>query len=102
MKRTTIYLEPELEVRLKMEALRRKQPMAEFVREAVEAYLAAGPVSGPPGAGAFASGLTDTASDVDAALAVTDFAGAVDRGRRGKPPARRAAAPGRKTARRSS
>jgi hypothetical protein len=101
MKRTTIYLEPELEVRLKMEALRRNQPMAEFVREAVEAYLAAGPVSGPPGAGAFASGLTDTASDVDAALAATDFAGAGDRGTRVKRPAGRAA-PGRKTARRSS
>jgi predicted nucleic acid-binding protein len=34
MKRTTIYFEPELEARLKAETLRRKQPMAEIVREA--------------------------------------------------------------------
>ena len=56
MKRTTIYLDPSLEMRLKMEGLRRKQPMAELVREAVEVYLAGGSAAGPPGAGAFASG----------------------------------------------
>ena len=75
MKRTTIYLEPELEVRLKMEGLRRKQPMAEIVREAVEAYLAREPTTGPPGAGAFASGRTDTADRVEAVLAETGFGG---------------------------
>jgi hypothetical protein len=73
MKRTTIYLEPDLELRLKMEGLRRKQPMAELVREAVEVYLAAGPAPGPPGAGAFSSGRRDTADDVDAALKATGF-----------------------------
>jgi hypothetical protein len=73
MKRTTIYLDPSLEVRLKMEGLRRKQPMAELVREAVEVYLAGGTSSGPPGAGAFASGRDDTASDPDAALVDTGF-----------------------------
>ena len=87
MKRTTIYLDPSLEVRLKMEGLRRNQPMAELVREAVEVYLAGGSVAGPPGAGAFASGRDDTASDVDAALARTGFGG--------KAPSRRAKA-GRK------
>jgi hypothetical protein len=56
MKRTTIYLDSALELRLKMEGRRRKQPMAEIVREAVEAYLDGGPTEGPPGAGAFASG----------------------------------------------
>ena len=76
MKRTTIYLEPALEVRLKMEGLRRKQPMAELVREAVEAYLTSEPTEGPPGAGAFASGRTDTAERAEAVLADTGFGGA--------------------------
>ena len=83
MKRTTIYLDPALEVRLKMEGLRRKQPMAELVREAVEVYLAGGASAGPPGAGAFASGRDDTASDVDAALAKTRFGGAPSRRAKG-------------------
>jgi len=78
MKRTTIYLDAALEMRLKMEGLRRKQPMAELVREAVEVYLAGGAAAGPPGAGAFASGRKDTASDPDAALADTGFGGAGD------------------------
>ena len=73
MKRTTIYLAPELEVRLKMEGLRRKQPMAELVREAVEAYLTGEPVAGPPGAGAFASGRRDTADRAEDLLAETGF-----------------------------
>jgi hypothetical protein len=76
MKRTTIYLEPELEVRLKMEGLRRKQPMAELVREAVEAYLTSEPTKGPPGAGAFSSGRSDTADNAEAVLADTGFGGA--------------------------
>lgn len=79
MKRTTIYLDPSLEMRLKMEGLRRNQPMAELVREAVEVYLAGGSAAGPPGAGAFASGRKDTASDPDAALAETGFARASPR-----------------------
>ena len=43
MKRTTIYLEPELEVLLKLEVLRQKRPMAELVREALHAYVAREP-----------------------------------------------------------
>jgi hypothetical protein len=73
MKRTTIYLEPGLELRLKMEGLRRKQPMAELVREAVEAYLTVDPGDGPPGAGAFASGRRDTADRAEAVLTETGF-----------------------------
>jgi len=73
MKRTTIYLEPHLEVRLKTEAIQQKRPMAEIVREAVEAYLTREPLSGPPGAGAFASGRRDTADRVDAVLTKTGF-----------------------------
>lgn len=75
MKRTTIYFDGDLEVRVKAEAQRRKQPMAEFVREAVEAYLTREPAGGPPGAGAFSSNRSDTAGDVDAALKETGFAG---------------------------
>lgn len=73
MKRTTIYLEAELELRLKMEGIRRKQPMAELVREAVEAYLTVEPGQGPPGAGAFASGHHDTADRAESVLADTGF-----------------------------
>jgi len=73
MKRTTIYLDPGLELRLKAEGLRRKQPMAELVREAVEVYLTREPDGGPPGAGAFASGRRDTADRVDAVLTETGF-----------------------------
>lgn len=75
MKRTTIYLEPELEMRLKVEGLRRKQPMAALVREAVEAYLGGEPATGPPGAGAFASGRHDTAARAEKVLASSGFGG---------------------------
>jgi hypothetical protein len=73
MKRTTIYFDGDLELRLKMEVQRRRRPMAELVREAVEAYLTKDPAPGPPGAGEFASGRADTANDVDAALRRTRF-----------------------------
>jgi hypothetical protein len=75
MKRTTIYLDGDLELRIKTEVQRRKQPMAEFVREAVEAYLMLQPALDPPGVGAFSSGQSGTAADVDAALAETGFGG---------------------------
>jgi hypothetical protein len=73
MRRTTIYLEPELEVLLKLEMLRQKRPMAELVREAVHAYVTRTPRQAPPGAGAFASGLADTADRVDEILGTTGF-----------------------------
>jgi hypothetical protein len=73
MKRTTIYLAPDLEVRLKTEVQRRRRPMAEIVREAVEVYLAGGAAPGPPGAGAFASGRGDTADRADEILHETGF-----------------------------
>jgi hypothetical protein len=73
MKRTTIYLEPELEVLLKLEMLRQGRPMAEIVREAVQAYVTREAREAPPGAGEFASGRSDTASNVDRALEETGF-----------------------------
>ena len=48
MKRTTIYLDPELEVLLRLEMLRQKRPMAELVREAVEAYVTRERRKAPP------------------------------------------------------
>jgi hypothetical protein len=73
MKRTTIYLAPELEVLLKSEMLRQNRSMAEIVREAVEAYVTREPRHPPPGAGAFASGHLDTAGRTDAVLEETGF-----------------------------
>lgn len=76
MRRTTIYLEPELEVLLRLEMLRQKRPMAELIREAVHAYVTREPRKAPPGAGAFASGRSSTADRVDEVLAETGFGGA--------------------------
>ncbi len=73
MRRTTIYLEPELEVQLKLEMLRRKKPMAAIVREALTAYVTRAPRRAPPGAGAFSSGHADTADRADEILAETGF-----------------------------
>ena len=73
MKRTTIYLEPDLEVLLEKEMRRRGQPMAALVREALRAYLVSADEPGPPGAGAFDSGHADTATDADAVLRETGF-----------------------------
>ena len=75
MKRTTIYLAPELEVLLKIEMLRQGKPMAEIVREAVHAYVTREPQKAPPGAGAYASGRSDTAERLDDALRETGFGG---------------------------
>jgi hypothetical protein len=73
MKRTTIYLDPDLEVLLKLEAMRRKQPMAELLREALRSYLSGVPRKLPPGMGAFDSGHTDTASRVKEVLGELGF-----------------------------
>ena len=81
MKRTTIYLEPELEAQLKAETLRRGQPMAELVREAVRDFLTRSKPSAPPGAGAFASGRADTAERAEEILAETGFGAASRAGR---------------------
>ena len=71
MKRTTIYLDADLEAQLKMETLRRKRPMAELIREAVQEYLVRGKPAPPPGAGSgppardLAAGRTRRRFDVD-------------------------------------
>jgi len=73
VKRTTIYLDADLELALERETRRTGQPMAVVIREAVRQYLGREPKPGPPGAGAFDSGRTGTAADVDAALRDTGF-----------------------------
>jgi hypothetical protein len=73
MKRTTIYLEPELEVLLKLEVLRQKRSMAEIVREAVHAYVTRAPRRAPPGAGEFSSGRADTAERAEDVLKQSGF-----------------------------
>lgn len=74
MKRTTIYLEEELETRLKSESLSRGVPMAEFIRVAIGEKLDREETPRlHRHAGAFSSGRGDTASDVDAALEETEF-----------------------------
>ena len=73
MKRTTVYLEPELDARLKREARRQNRPVAELIREAAWRAVGDAPARQPPGAGAFASGRRDTASDTRAALARSGF-----------------------------
>ncbi len=74
MKRTTIYLEPELDARLKREARRQRRPVAELIREAAWRVVGDTPTRQPPGAGGFASGQRDTASDTRAALIKSKFA----------------------------
>ncbi|MGQ0629991.1 MAG: CopG family transcriptional regulator [Sporichthyaceae bacterium] len=73
MHRTTIYLEPDLELRLKAAARREGRPVAELIREAIRERLDRVPPSRSPHAGAFASGHRDTADNVDEILASTGF-----------------------------
>lgn len=73
VKRTTIYFDPELEALLKAETLRRNQPMAELVREAVREYIVHSRPGSPPGAGEFSSGHADTADRCEEILTETGF-----------------------------
>jgi hypothetical protein len=67
MKRTTIYLDAELEFRLKLEARRNKKSMAELIRETLHKTLPPRPRSKYDGA--FDSGHTDTAERAEEILA---------------------------------
>lgn len=73
MRRTTVYLEPELELRLKAEARRLDLPVAQLIREALREKLERAPRSRSVRAGAFSSGRTDTASTADEVLSDTGF-----------------------------
>ena len=68
MKRTTIYLDTDLEIRLKIESMRSGRAQAEVIREALEAYLRERRPGLPPGIGEFSSGHTDTAERAEELL----------------------------------
>ncbi len=74
MRRTTVYLEPDLEVMVKLEAMRSHRSIAEILREALRAYLSSRPPQVPPGAGGFDSGETDTADRAEEVLGELGFA----------------------------
>jgi hypothetical protein len=75
MRRTTIYLDAELDMQLRAESRRRNQPVAEIIRETLRARFNAGRDrrSRSPHAGRFSSGTSDTASRVDDVLTETGF-----------------------------
>ena len=68
MKRTTLYLDADTEALLKLESMRRQQPIAEIVREALQAYLRKEPRRRPPGRGEFRSGREDIAERAEELL----------------------------------
>ncbi|HVT43700.1 MAG TPA: CopG family transcriptional regulator [Thermoanaerobaculia bacterium] len=73
MKRTTIHLEADLEVLLKLEAKRQKVPMAEVIRAALRNHLSHGTRPLPPGVRGFESGQTDTAEKAEEILRGSRF-----------------------------
>jgi hypothetical protein len=73
MRRTTLYLDAELDLRLRQETRRQKRPMAELVRDAIRRYVGEAPARRPPGAGAFASKRKDTARRAEDVLRATGF-----------------------------
>jgi len=73
MKRTTIYLDADLELLLKLEAIRSGRPAAELIREAVRAYLHDRPAQAPPGGGEFRSGRRTTAERTEEVLKSSRF-----------------------------
>ena len=68
MKRITLYLDADTKALLKLESMRRQQPMAEIVREALHAYLRKKPRRRSPGRGEFRSGRKDIAERAEELL----------------------------------
>jgi hypothetical protein len=68
-----VYLEPETDVLLKGEAMRRKKPVAELIREALDAYVRRTGARLPPGIGDFHSGHRHTAERAEDLLEQTGF-----------------------------
>lgn len=95
MRRTTVYLETETDLFLKREAMRRKQPVAELIREALHGYAHRAGARLPPGIGAFDSGHADTAERAEEILQESGFGEESPRARRLKKRPRRTARPGR-------
>ncbi len=81
-----MYLKPETDVLLKLEAMRRKQPVAELIREALDNYVRRTRARLPPGIAGFDSGHRDTAERAEELLMQTGFG---EEGKRDRKPARR-------------
>ena len=73
MRRTTVYLDTETDLLLKREATRRKRPVAQLIREALDGYVHRTRNRLPPGIGAFDSGHKDTAERAEEILRETGF-----------------------------
>lgn len=73
MAQSSIPLEPDLEARLRLEAMRQKKPPEELLHEALRRYLRETKKNAPPGAGAFASGHSDTAERAEELLGDMGF-----------------------------
>jgi hypothetical protein len=73
MKRTTIYLDADTEVLLKLEAHRSGKAAAVVIREAVRSYLSDRTEKLPPGGGAFRSGRKNTADRAEEILRTSKF-----------------------------
>jgi hypothetical protein len=73
VKRTTIYLDSDLEIMLKLEAMRSGRSSVDVIREALRVYLDQRRPGLPQGIGEFDSGHTDTAERFDEILDKTGF-----------------------------
>lgn len=73
MKRTTVFLDEELELLIKLEALRQKKPMAEVIRATLRENLQPGLPPRSHHGGAFDSGYTDTAERAEELLGELGF-----------------------------
>jgi predicted transcriptional regulator len=95
MRRTTVYLDTETDLLLKRQAMRRKRPVAELIREALDGYVQKAEARLPPGIGAFDSGHTDTAERAEEILRESGFGEEESRPRQPRKPSRRSARPRR-------
>jgi len=68
MKRTTIYLDHDLEIQLKLEAMKSGRSAVDVIREALRIYLGKRRPGLPEGVGEFESGHKDTAERAEELL----------------------------------
>ena len=98
MKRTTLFIDPQLERELQALARRNGRPMAALVREAVAQYVAAARAQGSARLGFIAAGRSGRADIADRHEELLFDAEPPAAPRRRPKPARRAAAPRRRPA----
>ncbi len=73
MYRTTILLDSDLEIGLRLSAQRLGKPMSEIIREALRSHLDGLERPLPPGVAGFDSGHSDTADRAEELLRETGF-----------------------------